>query len=102
MKIHNKFTATDVKHIADLAQIPITQEQEQKLADGFNVTMNVVDKLFKVETKNVEPTHQVTGLSNVFREDKIDDSRMFAQEAALKNAKKTFKGYFVVKQILEE
>lgn len=97
-----KFTAADVKHIANLANIPIKPDEEQKLANGFNTTIEVVEQLNKLETENVEPTHQVTGLVNVFRDDGVDDKRMLTQKQALANAKNTHKGYFVVDQILEE
>lgn len=96
------FTPSDVSHIAGLANIPVTDEQKKKLASGFNTTMAVVEALFQVNVKNIEPTSQVTGLENIFREDEIDASRMFSQEQALANAPRTHNGFFVVDQILEE
>ncbi len=106
MKTTKKNTATftpgDVKKIADLAKIPVTPQEEQKLADGFNATMEVVDQLFKIDVSNIEPTSQVTGLTNVFREDEVDMTRMFTQEQALSNAKQTHNGFFVVPQIIDQ
>ena len=97
-----KFTTKDVKKIAALAKIPVTESEEEALASGFTKTMSVVDEVFNVDVKNVEPTHQVTGLENVFREDEIDTPRMFSADEALKNAPRTHNGFFVVDQILEE
>lgn len=91
-----------VAHIATLANIPVTDEETEKLADGFTTTLRVVDKLSEVNTANVEPTHQVTGLENIFREDEIDSDRMFTQEEAVMNAKRTYNGYIVVDQIIGE
>lgn len=91
-----------VNHIAKLANIPLTDEEEGKLATAFTETLDVVAKLKEVDTANTEPTHQVTGLVNVLRDDEVDESRMFTQEEALANAKTTADGYFVVEQILEE
>lgn len=96
------FAKIDVKQIAQLAQIPINPEEEKKLSDGFTKTLVVVDQLNKLHTDDIEPTHQVTGLANVFREDIVDEKRMLSQKQALQNAKKTSAGYFVVKQILVE
>lgn len=96
------FTSSDVQKIATLAHIPITDDEATKLAEGFTTTMNVVDKLAKVDVKGVTPTSQVTGFENVFREDEIDTTRMFSQEQALENGKRTHNGFFVVDQILEE
>ncbi len=98
----SKFTSHDVAKIADLAHLPVTSKEEQKLSEEFNTTIKVVDQLFKVDVAGVEPTSQVTGLTNVFREDTIDTTRMFTQEQALANAKRTHNGFFVVDQILTE
>ena len=97
-----KFTPLDVQHIAKLANIPVTPEEEQKLADGFNTVIKVVEKLFLVNVAGVEPTHQVTGLENVFREDEVDTIRMFSQDQALSNAKNSYNGFFVVDQVIEQ
>jgi aspartyl-tRNA(Asn)/glutamyl-tRNA(Gln) amidotransferase subunit C len=97
-----KFTATDVHRISMLAQIPTKPAEEEKLAAGFNQVIAVVDTLNQIDIKGIEPTHQVTGLTNVFREDEVDEARMFTQKEALANANKTHDGYFVVDQILED
>ncbi len=91
-----------VHHIAQLANIPVTADEEKKLADGFSTTLGVVDELKKVHTKDIEPTHQVSGLVNVFREDIVDADRMFTQEQALSNAPESHNGFFVVEQILDQ
>jgi aspartyl-tRNA(Asn)/glutamyl-tRNA(Gln) amidotransferase subunit C len=96
------FTSDDVSHIATLASIPVTAEEKETLAKGFTTTMGVVEDLKKADTNGIEPTHQVTGLENVWREDVIDGSRTFSQEEALRNAPKTHNGYYVVKQILDK
>ena len=96
------FTTSDVQKIATLANIPVTDEEAKDLADGFTKTLKVVDTLSEVDVTGVMPTNQVTGLENVFREDEIDKSRMFTQEEALKNGKRTHKGFFVVDQVLEQ
>jgi aspartyl-tRNA(Asn)/glutamyl-tRNA(Gln) amidotransferase subunit C len=98
----NKFTAADVAKIAGLARIPVTPQEERQLAEGFNTTMGVVDQLFNVDVKGIEPTHQVTGLENVMREDKVDVERMFTRDQALQNAKRTHNGFFMVDQVIDQ
>lgn len=95
-----KISKDMVKHMSLLSKIPVTEKEETDLADGFNKTLKVVDELFDVDVKNVEPTHQVTGLENVFREDKVDEKKMLSQEKALSGTKNKHNGYFVVPQIL--
>lgn len=93
---------TTVQHIAQLANIPITDKEEESLTQAFTKTLAVVDELKKIDVKNVTPTSQVTGLENVLREDVIDKERMFSQREALMNAKQTYNGYIVVNQILDQ
>ena len=102
MQSHLVFTNADVGHIAQLSNIPVSGEEKKQLAHGFTTTMVVVDNLNKAQTSGIEPTSQVTGLENVFREDMVDEDRMFSQNEALRNAKRTYKGFFVVDQVLEK
>ncbi len=96
------FSQQTVHHIAQLANIPLTSEEEVKLAGQFEETIEVVAHLSELETANVEPTHQVTGLENVWRDDVVDEERMFTQEQALANASKKADGYFVVPQVIAQ
>jgi len=88
--------------MSKLAKIPISEKEEEELAKGFNKTLKVVDELFEVYVRDVEPTHQVTGLENVLHEDRVNEKKMLSQEQALSNTKKKHNGYFVVEQILAE
>lgn len=89
----------DVKHIAKLANLPLTDSQEKKLKNTLTETLKYVSKIQSLKTKNVPETNQVTNLHNITRVDKIDTTRMLSQSEALSNANKTNNGYFVVKAI---
>src|SRR3990172_2376348 len=97
-----KISTQTVNHIAKLAKIPVTEKEKIDLSEGFNKALEVVDELFKVDVKGVEPTHQVTGLENILREDKVDEKKIFSQKQALSNTKNKHNGYFMVDQILAE
>lgn len=98
----NKINQSTVKHIADLAQIPISDNESKQLTTAFLETLKVVDELQEIDTSLVEPTHQVTGLKNVLRDDVVIKEQMFSQEEALSNAKNTHRGFFVVPKVLEK
>ena len=66
----------DIKHVAKLANLPITADQEKKLAKAFAETLEFVGQINKLNTAGVEPSAQVTGLTNVTRPDEIDEKRM--------------------------
>lgn len=91
----------DIKKVAKLANLPLNPKQEKSLAKQFADTVKFVDQLKEVDVKGVRPTSQVTGVTNAFREDKIDTARMFSQEQALSNASRKQNGFFVVPKILD-
>lgn len=95
-------TPTLVKHIAQLAAIPLSQEEIAPIATAFEETLDVVANLESVDTTTTEPTHQVTGLENVLREDVVDDTHTFTQAQALANAQHTHEGFIVVPRIIDQ
>ena len=66
----------DVKHVAKLANLTLKPGEEEKFEQQFAETLKTVDVINELDTSDVEPTSQVTGLTNVTREDKIDKSRI--------------------------
>ncbi len=86
----------DIKHIAQLAALKLDSSLAGKLEMQLERILDFVSKLQKVDTKNVAPTSQVTGLENVTREDEIDNTRMLSQKQALANANETHNGFFKV------
>ncbi len=98
----SKITSKLTKHVAKLANIPISDQEAEQLADDFAETLVVVDQLQSLDVDDVEPTHQVTGLTNVLREDKIDEKKMFTQKEALANAPRQHNGYFVVDRLINK
>ncbi len=95
-------TKSDIDHLAKLANLPVNDAQAEELTKQVGVTVEYVSHLQSLPTEGVEETSQVTGLENIFREDAIDTMRIFTQEEALANAKRTHNGYFVVDAVLEE
>ncbi|NOS68068.1 MAG: Asp-tRNA(Asn)/Glu-tRNA(Gln) amidotransferase subunit GatC [Candidatus Peribacteraceae bacterium] len=66
-----QLTGDQVRHIAKLARLQLTDAEVEKFAKELTSILQYVDMLQEVDTKNVQPTAQVTGQSNVFREDVI-------------------------------
>lgn len=95
MAKNNKLTIDEVKHVAHLANLPLTGEEIEKFAEQLETTIEFVRHLSEIDTKNISPTSQVTGKFNEFREDKIVPG--LSKEDALKNAKSTHNDLFVAK-----
>lgn len=95
------FSSQQVQHVADLATIPLSKNELAPLAKAFSDTLNVIENLQELDTLNVEPVHQVTGLENITRSDEVDQAGMFTQAQALANAHQTYQGYIVVPAVLK-
>ncbi len=98
-KSSTKLTTSDVVHIASLANLIISPELLKNLTVDLSSILDLVGKLQEVDAKNIFPTSQVTGLTNIFREDTVEPS--FSQKETLANAPRTHNGYFVVDAIFE-
>ncbi|MBI2029120.1 Asp-tRNA(Asn)/Glu-tRNA(Gln) amidotransferase subunit GatC [Candidatus Gottesmanbacteria bacterium] len=96
----NSLTKDEVKHIAKLANLPVTEEEIIKFQKQLSETVDYIKTLSSVATQGVEPTSQVTGLKNVTRTDEPAPSQ--TQEEALSNAKNTHNGFIKVKAIFNE
>lgn len=90
----------NVPHIAKLASLDLKKDEEAKFERQLSSVLDYIKKLSEVDTKNVEPTSQVTGLENVTREDAI--SLSLPQKKVLSSAKSKHNGFFVVKGILNQ
>lgn len=98
----NKVSAADVAHVATLANLTVSKVQQQQFATAFTATLQEIDTLQDLDTSQVKPTHQVSGLTNLWRKDKVDQDRLLTQEQALSQAEHSYNGYVVVDRIIEE
>jgi aspartyl-tRNA(Asn)/glutamyl-tRNA(Gln) amidotransferase subunit C len=89
----------NVAHVAKLANLSLSEEETQLFEAQLEETLKYVEQLSEVDTKNVAPTSNVTGLENVMDEDITRPS--LSQKEALANAKATEKGLFKVKGIFD-
>jgi aspartyl-tRNA(Asn)/glutamyl-tRNA(Gln) amidotransferase subunit C len=61
----------DVRHIATLARLTLTEEEIARFTKDLGGIFALIERLGEVDTSAVEPTAQVTGLSNVVRADEV-------------------------------
>lgn len=64
----------DVKKVASLANLPLTDDEEKTYGQQLEKVLNYVQQLQQVDTSNVSETSQVTGVVNVTRPDRIESS----------------------------
>ena len=89
----------NVPHIAKLANLKLTPLETKTFEKQLEETLDYIKGLEEVDTKNILPTNNVTGLENIEREDTTTPS--LSQEQALQNAKSKHNGFFKVKGILQ-
>ena len=63
----------EIKKIADLARIKLSEEEERRHAKTISVVLDYMKILDEVDINGVEITCQVTGLENVTRKDEVID-----------------------------
>lgn len=89
----------NVKKLASLSALQVSDEEVVRLQSELQNILKFVEQLDAVDTTGVEPTYQVTGLQNVWRDDEIIDYGL-SREQLLKNAPDEQDGQIKVKRVL--
>jgi aspartyl-tRNA(Asn)/glutamyl-tRNA(Gln) amidotransferase subunit C len=93
-------TVNDVKYVASLAKIAITDEEAARFTGELDAILGYVQQLDAVDTAGLEPTYQVTGLRNVMRPDTLIDYGKVTRDDLLKNTPRQQDGYIKVPKVL--
>lgn len=62
----------EVRHLAALSEIQLSDSELESLATDIDNIVGYINQLDELDTDQVEPTFQLTGLQNVWRDDKIE------------------------------
>ncbi|WP_018754062.1 Asp-tRNA(Asn)/Glu-tRNA(Gln) amidotransferase subunit GatC [Paenibacillus sanguinis] len=89
----------DVEHVAKLARLHLTEAERDMFTEQLNAILKYADKLNELDTDAIAPTTHVLHLSNVMREDEVQDS--LPQEKVFRNAPDEEDGQFKVPAVLE-
>jgi len=95
-----RLSIEEVKHIAKLSRLRLSGEEIGKYQGQLSSVLSYVEQLGEVNTENVEPTANVTGLSNIDREDKVEPSGITHADIS-KNAPEFKDGFFVVPGVFD-
>jgi len=96
---HSKITLEQVRHVALLARLSLTLEEEEALRGNMDEILGYIDKLSELQTEGIEPTAQVGDAGTPTREDAVTNRPDPA--AMLANAPDRERGYFKVPKIIE-
>jgi len=88
-----------VRHIAKLARIAMSDEEIERLAPELNNILGWVEQLAEVNTEGVEPLTAVIDLKLRLRDDIVNDGNI--RDAVLANAPEAQHGFFAVPKVIE-
>lgn len=95
----SKLSRNDVFKLARLSRISVTDEEADSLAEELSAILGYVEQLNDVDTNGLEPTNQVTGLTNVMRKDEVIDYG-YKSKDLLKNVPQVHQDLIKVKRMI--
>jgi len=92
-------TRDDVKKVAGLARLRMTDNQMDELLPKMNNIVGFIEQLAEVDTDNVEPLANVARSTLPLRTDEITDGE--CRDKVLANAPESEEGFFAVPKVVE-
>ena len=90
-------TKEEVKHVAKLARLELTESEIEKYAEQLGNILTYVEQMKEVDTTGVEPMPHAIPVTNVMREDEVKYEQ--TKEELMKNAPYEEDGFFRVPKI---
>ena len=98
-----ELSSGEVRHIGELAKLELSDEEVERYRGQLVRIFDYIGQIDEMKTDGIEQAHHPTmQVSNVFREDFVDESGSLSQQECLENAPATHDGFFVVPGILNK
>lgn len=94
-----KITNEEVRHVAILARLDLTPDEQERLTGQLDRILEYVDKLNELDTDGVEPLSHAVDVVNVLRPDRVVNQPQ--TEALLRNAPAREDDFLSVPKIIE-
>ena len=94
-----RVTTDDVRHIASLARLRFSEDEQERLAGDLSRILDYVDQLDELDTSAVPPMAHVFEAPAAFRPDRAE--QRILRDDALANAPDTDGTYFRVPKVIE-
>jgi len=92
-------TREEIMHVAELSRLSLSEAEIKKYREELASILGYIEQLKEVDTKKVEPTAQVSGLTDIWRADEVKEWAEDEVDAALAQGK-TEGGQIKVKRVL--
>ncbi len=94
-----KITKEEVKYVADLARLNLSDEEANRLQTEMADIIAFADTISALDTADIEPTNHAIRVENVLREDEMRDS--YDRDALLGCAPEKQAGCYSVPKVVE-
>ncbi|MCC6766305.1 MAG: Asp-tRNA(Asn)/Glu-tRNA(Gln) amidotransferase subunit GatC [Deltaproteobacteria bacterium] len=94
-----KLTVDQVRHVALLARLALTPEEERELAATLDQILQHMETLDRLDTTNVDPTAHIVAVDTPWREDVVTNAA--DTDALLANAPARDDDLFLVPKIID-
>ena len=94
-----QLTREDILKLAQLSRLGLTDDEVTEFSTELTAILQYVEQLDSVDVSGLEPTSQVTGLTNVTRPDTVKDYGYDPRDL-LKNAPAVEKDQLKVKRMI--
>jgi len=94
-----KLTHDEILHLAQLARLELSDEEVVRLQNELASILDYVEQLNQVDVTGHEPTTQVSGLTNVMRDDEPIEYQS-SKDGLLKLAPASKDGHIEVKRMV--
>ncbi|HEY1683427.1 MAG TPA: Asp-tRNA(Asn)/Glu-tRNA(Gln) amidotransferase subunit GatC [Tepidisphaeraceae bacterium] len=95
---HQKISAEDVRHVAKLARLALSDAEIERLAPQLESILEYVAMMDKLDVSNVEPMAHALTLTNVLRDDVVTPSLPLGK--VLQNAPERDGAFFAVPKVI--
>ncbi len=94
MSKKNKISEQEVRKIAELSRLSLSNDELKKRTEDMNNILNYMDTLNEIDTDNVEELYNVNDMSNPLRDDTFEQS--LDKKDVLKNSPSSNDDYIEV------
>ena len=94
MSKKNKISEQEVRKIAELSRLSLSNDELKKRTEDMNNILNYMDTLNEIDTDNVEELYNVNDMSNPLRDDTFEQS--LEKKDVLKNSPSSNDDYIEV------
>ena len=92
-------TSNDVKRVAKLARLGLTEVETRHTLEQLNSILGLVDQMQKVDTVNVVPLSHPLELTQTLRADQVDESSQREKYQTI--APQIGSGFYLVPRVVE-